>query len=168
MACGLETERTGTNNEEIPCVQEITPSKVTPPPQSNAVGIPSTSQLDSAMMDYLESLEVICHALNIDGEVKPSFQKRRAMNPERYAAFEVEVDKLFSIGFIREAHYPNWVANPVLVKKPNGKWRTYVDFTDLNKAYPNDSFPLPRIYQLVNATSKHELLSFTDAYSRYN
>ncbi|KAK0578013.1 hypothetical protein LWI29_003667 [Acer saccharum] len=43
-----------------------------------------------------------------------------------------------------------------------------VDFTDLNKACPKDSFPLPRIDQLVNATAGHELLSFMDVYLGYN
>ena len=43
-----------------------------------------------------------------------------------------------------------------------------MDFTDLNKACLNDSFPLPRIDQLVNATSRHQLFSFMDAYSGYN
>ncbi|KAL5555336.1 hypothetical protein UlMin_037572 [Ulmus minor] len=50
----------------------------------------------------------------------------------------------------------------------NGNWRVCVDFTDLNKACPNDSFPLPRIDHLVDATAGHELLSFMDAYSGYN
>ena len=90
------------------------------------------------------------------------------MDPERYVALKEEVDKLLEIGFIRESFYPNWLANPVLVKKPNGKWRTCIDFTDLNKACPKDSFPLPRIDQLVDATSGHKLLSFIDAYSGYN
>ena len=56
-----------------------------------------------------------------------------------------EVDKLLSNGFIKESFYPFWMENPILVKKPNDKWRTCVDFTDLNKAYPKDNFPLPRI-----------------------
>lgn len=43
-----------------------------------------------------------------------------------------------------------------------------VDFTSLNKAYPKDSFPLPRINQLVNAMAGHEMLTFIYAYSRYN
>ena len=43
-------------------------------------------------------------------------------------------------------YYPEWLANVVMVKKANGKWRMCVDFTDLNKACPKDSFPLPRIY----------------------
>ena len=43
-----------------------------------------------------------------------------------------------------------------------------VDFTDLNRACPKDSFPLPRIDQLVDACTGHELLSFMVAYSGYN
>ena len=48
------------------------------------------------------------------------------------------------------------------------KWRMCVDFTDLNKACPKDSYPLPRIDTLVNSTARHELLSFMDAFSSYN
>ena len=43
-----------------------------------------------------------------------------------------------------------------------------MDFTDLNKACPKDSFLLPTINQLVDATLAHALLSFMDAYSGYN
>ena len=43
-----------------------------------------------------------------------------------------------------------------------------VDFTDLNKAYPKDSFPLPQIDQLVDSTARHKLLTFMDAFSGYN
>ena len=71
-------------------------------------------------------------------------------------------------GFIREVYYPKWLANVVLVKKANGKWRMCVDFTDLNKACPKDSFPLPRIDQLVDSTAGHKLLTFMDAFSGYN
>ena len=43
-----------------------------------------------------------------------------------------------------------------------------VDFTDLKKACLKNSYPLPRIDQLVNLTVGHQLLSFIDALSRYN
>ena len=43
-----------------------------------------------------------------------------------------------------------------------------VDFTDLNKACPKDSFPLHRINVLVDSTSGYELLSFMDAFFGYN
>ena len=56
----------------------------------------------------------------------------------------------------------------VIVKKANGKWRMYVDFTDLNKACPKDSYPLSRIDQLVDSITCHQLLSFMDAFSSYN
>ena len=88
---------------------------------------------------------VMSHCLNVDPNWKPVRQKKRAMDTERYQVLKEEVDKLFSNGFIKESFYPSWLANLVLVKKPNGKWRTYMDFSNLNKACSKDSFPLPRI-----------------------
>ena len=64
---------------------------------------------------------------------------------------------------MREMHYPEWLANVVMVKKSNRKWRICIDYTDLNKACPKDSFLIPRIGQLVDVTTGHELLSFMDA-----
>ena len=90
------------------------------------------------------------------------------MDVERYQALKDEVDKFLACDFIKESYYSSWLANPVLVRKPNGKWRTCMDFTDLNKACLKDSFPLLRIDQLMDATLGHQLLSFMDAYSRYN
>ena len=43
-----------------------------------------------------------------------------------------------------------------------------MDFTDLNKACPKDSYPLPKIDKLVGATVGHALLSFMDAFSGYH
>ena len=87
--------------------------------------------------------KVMCHRLNLNLDKKPVRQNRCAMDAERYQALKDEVDKLLACDFIKESFYPSWLANPVLVKKPNGKWRTCVDFTELNKACPKDSFPLP-------------------------
>ncbi|KAK0596772.1 hypothetical protein LWI29_018902 [Acer saccharum] len=112
--------------------------------------------------------KVISHYLSINSEFRPAVQKRRLFNPERSTAIKKEVEKLLSAGSIREVKYPEWVANVVLVKKKKNQWRMCVDFTDLNKACPKDSFPLPRIDQLVDATAGHGLLSFMDAYSGYN
>ena len=55
-----------------------------------------------------------------------------------------------------------------MVKKANGKWRICIDYTDLNRACPKDSFSLPKIDQLVDATSGFRLLSFMDAFAGYN
>ena len=56
-----------------------------------------------------------------------------------------EVEKLLEAAFIREVFYPDGLANVVMVKKNNGKWRMCINFTNLNKAYLKDSFPLPKI-----------------------
>ena len=84
--------------------------------------------------------EVMCHRLNIDPQAKPMLQKQRVLDTESYKALQDEVDCLLKIGFIRESYYPNWLANPLLVIKPNGKWRMCIDFTNLNKACPKNSF----------------------------
>ena len=55
-----------------------------------------------------------------------------------------------------------------MVKKANRKWRMSIDFTDLNKACPKDSYPLPRVNVLVDSTAQHQLMSFMDAFSGYN
>ncbi|CAA0836868.1 Unknown protein, partial [Striga hermonthica] len=112
--------------------------------------------------------KVACHRLNIDKTVKPVIQKRRKLGPDRQQALEEEVSKLVDNKFVKETKYPTWVSNPVLVKKANGAWRLCIDFSDLNKACPKDSYPLPHIDYMVDATSGHELMSFMDAYSGYN
>ena len=102
--------------------------------------------------------------MNVDPEKKPIQQRRQVFAPER----DQEVNKLLLVGFIGEVYYPDWLANVVLVKKINGKWRMCVDFMDLNKACPKDSFPLPMIDQLVDSTAGHKLLMFMDVFSGYN
>ena len=111
---------------------------------------------------------IVAHQLNVNPSFHPVKQKRRVFALERNTAIMEEVDKLLKAGFIREVYYPKWLANVVMVKKSTGKWRMCVDFTNLNKACPKDSYPLPRIDQLVDSTAGHKLLSFMDAFSGYN
>ena len=111
---------------------------------------------------------VITHRLNVYPSFKPVRQKNRVFALERDNAIKEEVQKLTLAKFIREVYYLDWLANVVMGKKANGKWRMCVDFTDLNKACPKDSYPLPRIDQLVDSTASHRLLSFMDAFSGYN
>jgi hypothetical protein len=71
---------------------------------------------------------------------------------------------LLAAGFIREVFHPEWLANPVLVRKKNlNEWRMCVDYTDLNKHFPKDPFGLPRIDQVIGSTAGCDLLCFLDA-----
>ena len=111
---------------------------------------------------------VITHRLNVSPSFKQIKQKRRSFALEGQKAINEEVGKLLQAGAIREVEYPEWLANVVLVKKANGKWQLCIDFTDINRACPKDSFPLPRIDLIVDATAGHELLNFMDTFSGYN
>ena len=111
---------------------------------------------------------VITHRLNVSPSFKPVKQKRRSFAPERQKAINEEVSKLLQEKAIMEVEYHERLANVVLVKKVNGKWRLCIDFIDINRACPKDSFPLPWIDLIVDATTGYKLLSFIDAFSRYN
>ena len=97
-----------------------------------------------------------------------SSKDKRVFAPEWNKAIMDEVDKLLIANFIWEVYYPDWLANIVMVKKANEKWKMCVDFTDLNNAYSKDSFPLPRIDELVDSTTWQKLLTFMDAFLGYN
>ncbi|KAA0051157.1 uncharacterized protein E5676_scaffold863G001200 [Cucumis melo var. makuwa] len=93
-----------------------------------------------------------------------SYKEMPGLDPK----IEVEVNKLIEAGFIREVKYPTWIANTVHVRKKNGQLRVCVDFRDLNNACPKDDFPLPITEIMVDATTRHEALSFMDGSSGYN
>ena len=98
---------------------------------------------------------VVVHRLNVSHSFSPIRQKKRVFAQERDRAIAEEVRKLQEAGFIREVYYPDWLANVVMVKKTNRKWRMCMDFTDLNKACPKDSYPLLSVDVLVVSTTQH-------------
>jgi len=111
------------------------------------------------------SPNIITHRLSVFKEARPIVQKKRDYDDEKRLAAKEEVEKLLSTGFIREARYTTWLANVVMVTKPNGNWRMCVDYKNLNNACPKDSYPLPNIDRLVDGATDHKILSFFDAYS---
>jgi hypothetical protein len=112
--------------------------------------------------------EVAEHSLDILPHSRAMQQRLRCFDEEQRRSIGVELRKLLEAGFIKEVFHPTWLANPVLVKKKNGKWWMCVDYTSLNKACPKVPFPLPRIDQIVDSTTGCELLCFLDAYSGYH
>ena len=114
------------------------------------------------------SLAHASHKLNVILYARPIRQRVRRFHPDHHQIIQAEVDNLLKAGFIREIKYPEWLANVVVVPKKGGKWRVCVDYTDLNDACPKESFPLPRIDQIVDASARHGMLPFLDAFSRYH
>jgi hypothetical protein len=112
--------------------------------------------------------DIIERSLNVDLSFRPRKQRLRKMSDDKAEGARNEVKRLLSAGVIREVTYPEWLANIVMVKKANKKWRMCIDFIDLNKACPKDEFPLPRIGSLVDVAAISEFMSLLDCYSGYH
>ena len=108
------------------------------------------------------------HKLNVAPSAKPVRRKVRRFHLDRHSIIQTEVDNLLHNGFLRAVKYLEWLANVVVVPKKGNKWRVCVDYMDLNDACPKDSFPMPRIDQIVDASTGHGMLSFMDAFSGYH
>jgi len=80
--------------------------------------------------------EIISHRLSVYKEARPVAQKKRNHGEDKRLAARAEAEKLLKVGFICEARYSTWLANVVMVTKPNDKWRMCIDYKDLNKACP--------------------------------
>ena len=76
--------------------------------------------------------EFIVHRINVDPLFPPKKQKSRRSAKEHVEAPKQEVKQLKEVGAIKEVFFLKWLANTVVVKKKNGKWRVCVDFIDLN------------------------------------
>jgi hypothetical protein len=114
-------------------------------------------------------MELIEHCLNVNLKATPKRQHLRRFADDRRDATKKELAKLLAAGFIREVFHPEWLANPVLVRKKNtNEWRMCVDYTDLNMHCPKDPFGLPRIDQVIDSTAGCDLLCFLDCYSGYH
>ena len=112
--------------------------------------------------------DFICHHLNVNPSITLKKQSPRRPSREHAKAIREDVMKLKYASAIKEVFYPEWLANTMVVKKKNRKWQVCVDFMDLNKTCPKDSFPMPRIDQLVDAIAGHPRISFLDAFQGYH
>ena len=108
------------------------------------------------------------HKLIVDLSFPPMKQKPRRLTKEHMEVVRSKVWRLKEAEAIREAFFPEWMANTVVVKKKNGKWKVCIDFTDLNQACPKDLFLMPKIDQLVDTTYGHPRMSFLGAFQGYH
>ncbi|GJZ32223.1 hypothetical protein Tco_0577659 [Tanacetum coccineum] len=110
-----------------------------------------------------KNFKVVLHPNFPDQEVK-----KRGQALERAKAIQAEVQKLVEVGIMREVYYHDWLSNPVMVKNHDGSWRMCVDFKELNKACPQDCYPLPEIDWKVESLYGYPFKCFLDAYKGYH
>jgi hypothetical protein len=63
--------------------------------------------------------ELIEHSINVDPKATPKRQHLRRFAADRRDAIKKELTKLLAAGFIKEVFHPDWLANPVVVRKKN-------------------------------------------------
>jgi hypothetical protein len=109
------------------------------------------------------------HSLNADPKATPKRKHLCRFVDDRRDAIKKELAKILAADFICEVFNPEWLANPILVRKKNtNEWRMCVDYTDLNKHNPKDPFGLPRIDQVIDSIAGCDLFCFLDCYSGYH
>jgi len=91
------------------------------------------------------------HSLDLNEKARPVKQRLRCFAQDPKGAIRIEVTRLLAAGFIREVTHPEWLANPVLVKKKNDEWRMCVDYTDLNS---------PNMYRKAKKSPSPRVLHF--------
>nr|GEV33259.1 reverse transcriptase domain-containing protein [Tanacetum cinerariifolium] len=108
------------------------------------------------------------HRLNVWEGYTPVRQKKKSQASERARAIQAEVQKLVDARIMREVYCHDWLSNPIMVKKHDGSWRMCVDFTDLNRACPQDCYPLPEIDWKVESLCGYPFKCFLDAYKGFH
>ncbi len=87
--------------------------------------------------------------LELKEGTKPVVLNMGRINPEREKIVEEKVNELNERGLIEEGT-GEWRSRMVLVKKPDGSWRTCIDYRKLNEALIPDSYPMPRIDEILD------------------
>ncbi|GAA0154775.1 hypothetical protein LIER_12662 [Lithospermum erythrorhizon] len=111
---------------------------------------------------------VAVQRLYVDPHYKPIKQKQWTFLEDKEEAIWEEGNKLLGADDIRELLFPTWLANVVLVPKPNGTWRMSTDFTSINKACPKDCYPLSNIDRLVDSSVSYKVVDFLDVFGGYH
>jgi hypothetical protein len=112
---------------------------------------------------------IVEHRLPIKHGFRPYKQPpQKIYKDEVLTDVKKEVVILIEANFIRPCRYAVWISNIVPVYKKNWKMTVCIAFRDLNRATPMDGYPMPVADLLVDATSRHKVISFMDGNAGYN
>lgn len=110
--------------------------------------------------------EVIEHKIMIYPGTKEKKQKKHVQGGDKNREMNVEVAKLTKATLLREAIFPNWIANPVMVKKHNVAYVRWLLW--FKKILPYGFLPLPEVDQKLESLQGFRLKCFLDIYKRYH
>ncbi|KAG0736415.1 hypothetical protein G6F57_014086 [Rhizopus arrhizus] len=83
------------------------------------------------------------------GNAVPIVKRGRRLSPKESKALHEEVQKMLEAKVIRPSNSP-WCSPPVMVPKPDGSMRLCTNYRGLNAVTRKDTWPLPRMDELVD------------------
>jgi len=111
-------------------------------------------------------LKGVLHEIKFKDPQAPPFREIRPLRGEKMENAQKVLNDMIARGVVRESSSP-W-CNPVhLVRKKTGEWRFCIDFRRLNSLIIKDSFPLPRIEDLLIELQGSKWFSAMDASAGY-
>lgn len=89
------------------------------------------------------------YKIRLQDNVKPVIEAMGRLSPERQAEIDKSIQDLANRGLIEEGNGA-WRSRVLLVKKPDGTWRTTIDYRKLNALTIPDGYPMPRIDDMLD------------------
>ncbi|KAF9762731.1 Retrovirus-related Pol polyprotein from transposon [Nosema granulosis] len=100
------------------------------------------------------------------GDHRPVYTRNSRIALAYEPAMEAEIEKLLRLGIIRESKSP-WCSRVSPADKKDGTVRLCVDYRRINALTRKDTYPLPRIDEILDDISGAEYFSCLDATSGY-
>ncbi|KAG1418570.1 hypothetical protein G6F58_005022 [Rhizopus delemar] len=105
--------------------------------------------------------DLIQHRIILEKDTMPIRHRPYRLSPIEAEYLQKELDKYCKLGIISPSNSP-WAAPVILVKKKNGEYRMVIDYRKLNTVTKKDSYPLPRIDDLLDTLGKAKIFSALD------
>ena len=123
-------------------------------------------QYEDVCSDDPRECNFISHDIELLPGVRPIRQNYYRLNPEKRGVMKNEVEYLLKHKLAIHSKSP-WASPCLLVPKPNGKVRLCTDYRKLNSVTVKDSFPLPRIDDILDAIGSSKFLTQIDMLKGY-
>ncbi|KAH9087996.1 hypothetical protein LEN26_019710 [Aphanomyces euteiches] len=100
------------------------------------------------------------------GSAPPIKQAPYRVSQREGEIMEAEIQQYLELGLIRPSTSP-WASLGLIIRKPDGSIRFCIDYGQLNEVTIKDSYPLPRIDDLLDVLGNAKYFSTMDVASAY-
>ena len=148
-------------------VSEAAADTAPPPPSPEVSALMADFPKVFEEAEGVEKDPPVRHPIRLEDGAKSSHVKPYRFTETQRNEMREQVIQLLQKGWIRPSASP-WGAPVLLVPKKDGTWRFCVDFRNLNAVTVRDSFPLPRIDDLLHKVGQAKVFSKMDMQSGFH